>query len=225
MPKLPNESVLLDLSQFGSVDEAMDKVEPGLRYTRVFSEFLDEGMNLNVLVLFFSSMISRSVGLHSAIAREIRQSNPHAVLPLLRAFAEAVLLLMYVTDNPQYVSSLTVRARELPKDGPKRKSIQALISHAEKFAPGFKEVYADLCEGTHFGSIAMWTPHSTSDSDTPGVAANWSWSSAPHWKNDRDALVSCAQMLELANAMEAYLTVFAKKFIVPLRSEFYAGTE
>lgn len=71
----------------------------------------------------------------------------------------------------------------------------------------------------------MWTPHSVSDSDTPGVAANWNWSSAPHWKNDRDALVSCAQMLELANAMEGYLTVFAKKFIVPLTSEFCAGTE
>jgi hypothetical protein len=208
-PKRPSESVLLDLSQFASIEDAMDKVELGLRYTRVFTEFFEGGMDLNVLVLFFASMISRSVGLHTAITRKIRQSNPHAVLPLLRALAEAVLLLIYVVDNRQYVSSLTVRSRELPKDAPKRKSIQALISHATGVAPGFKEVYADLCEGTHFGSIAMWAPHSSSASDAPGVAANLSWSSAPHWKNDRDALVSCAQLLELANAMEAYMKVFA----------------
>lgn len=175
-------------------------------------------MGLNGLALFFASMVSRSVGLHTAITREIRHSNPHAVLPLLRAFAESLLLLIYIVDNPRYVSTLIVRAREIPKDAPKRKTIQALISHATEVAPGFKEVYADLCEGTHFGSIAMWAPHSSAPSDVPGVAANWSWDSAPHWRSDRDCLVSCAQLLELADGMEAYMKVFAQKFIVPLTS-------
>jgi hypothetical protein len=81
-------------------------------------------------------MITRSEGLHSATAREIREGNPHAVFPLIRALAENVVLMIYVNDHPRYISLLTARPSELPKDGPKRKSIQSLINYATKHASG-----------------------------------------------------------------------------------------
>jgi hypothetical protein len=207
---------LLDLSQFSSVDDAIKKIEIGDRYTHVFVEIVSQPMDMDERFLFFSSIISRSVGLHAAIVREVRESNPHAVLPLLRALAEDVLLLMYVIDNPKYVKAVSERAKDLPRNGPKRKSIQALISHSASVAPGFKLVYSELSEGTHFGAIAMWMSHSTSKSDVPGVAAKWKWSSAPHWRSDNDALTACAQLLELADCMEVFLRRFAVRFILPL---------
>ncbi len=175
---------MLDLSKFASVEDAIKEIDMGDRYTRVFTEIITDHMDMNLLTLFFASVISRSVGLHSAILREIRPSNPHGVIPLLRAFTEDAVLLMYVIDNPTYVKSLAVRAKDLLSKGPKRKSIQSPIGHSASVAPGFKLIYADLCEGSHFGSIEIWMSHSAPESEIPDVAANWRWSSAPHWKGE-----------------------------------------
>jgi hypothetical protein len=51
-------------------------------------------------IMFWHSMVTRSEGLHGAIAREIRERNPHAAFPLLRAFAEDLALVIYVDDHP-----------------------------------------------------------------------------------------------------------------------------
>lgn len=168
------------------------------------------------LSLFWFSMITRSEGLHGAIAREIQKGNPYAVFPLLRAFVEAVLLVIYVNDHPDYVDVLTARPRELPKDGPKRKSIQALISYASKHAPGMKNVYAELSEATHFGAIAMWTPHAIEGENENGLQT--SWASRPRWRSEDEALIACAQTLELADAMEALLREFYRRHVLPLRT-------
>lgn len=66
------------------------------------------------------------------------------------------MLVIYVLDHPEYVEALARHPRELGKDGPKRKNIQALISYAKEHVPGMKAVYAELSEVTHFGSKAMW---------------------------------------------------------------------
>jgi hypothetical protein len=50
-------------------------------------------------VLFFFSMVSRCNSLHAAITREVNAQNPHAVFPLIRAYAEATALLIYVYDH------------------------------------------------------------------------------------------------------------------------------
>ena len=89
----------------------------------------------------------------------VANANPYAVFPLIRAFAEAVVLVFYVNDHPQYVRTLIVPERELPKGGPKRKTIKALISYASEHAPGMEAVYRELSEATHFGSTAMWIAH------------------------------------------------------------------
>jgi hypothetical protein len=158
-------------------------------------------------------MITRSEGLHGAAAREIEAGNPHATFPLIRAFAEAVVLLIYVNDHPKYIDLLTERASELPKNGPKRKSMQGLINYASKHASGMKAVYAELSEATHFGAIAMWASHGIQDADDSGADATWS--SSPRWRSDEQAMVACAQLIELADAMAYLLLQFFERHVCP----------
>jgi len=207
---------MLDLSQFASLDDAVEKVKPGDRYANIGGLLLGrEGMGLTMPVLFFFSMISRCEGLHQAIAREIGKENPHAVFPLLRAFAESVTLLIYVVDHPKYIDVLTDRERNLPKGGPKRKKMQALIAYATPQASGLKNVYAELSEATHFGSLAMWASMRVENTDNPpeGTIGTFSWSSGPRWKSDEQGLIASAMTLELAEASDFYLRRFAVRHL------------
>ena len=217
-PRPAGTPKMVDLKQFASLEDAFEKVKPGDRYLEVGKVLMplgEAGMPMTLPTLFWFSMITRSQGLHAAIAREIQEGNPHAAFPLIRAFAESVVLTLYVLDHPRYVQVLIQRASELPKDGPKRKSIQALISYASKHAPGMKDVYADLSEATHFGAVAMWASHNLKGDDTSGYSTTWA--SSPEWRSDDQALTACAQTLELAEGMEALLRQFAERHVLPLR--------
>jgi hypothetical protein len=203
----------LNLEQFSSVEDALARVEPGDRYVDVGTMLLplEGGMDLTLPVMFWFSMITRSQGLHEAIAREIAAQNPHAAFPLIRAFAESVLLVIYVTDHPAYVEALIDRPRNRTGATPGRKTIQALISYARGHAPGMKDVYAELSEATHFGATAMWA------SVIPEEDGHISWASAPRWRSDEQALIACAQTVELADAMTHLLRQFGKRHVLPLR--------
>jgi hypothetical protein len=203
------EPPMLDVGQFESLDDAMNRAEPGSYADLAEASLPKPPFDFTYLHLFFMSMVTRTQGLHDAIAREIRHENPHAVFPLMRALAEAVVLMIYVIDHPEYVRVLTVRASELDKRGPKRKSLQRLINYAQSHAPGMKRVYAELSEITHFGSIALWSAHSLDPTRERGI----SWSSAPRWHDEHMALVACAQVIELAGAMEGFLREFAARYL------------
>jgi hypothetical protein len=210
------ESGLLNLDQFDSVEDAYEKVEPGGIYLEAGREVRETGLSFDftIAAAFWFSMLARSQGLHSAIAREIRANNPHAVFPLIRAFTETVVILMYVVDHPDYISVLTSRARELPKDGPKRKSMQALISYASRQAPGLKAVYAELSEATHVGAIAIWASHSIDEREDG--SARLSWTSDPRWRSNKQLFIACAQTLELAATATTLLHNFAGRHVLKL---------
>lgn len=216
-PEQPGRE-MVDLSQFASLGDAVAKVAPGDRYLEVGKLLLplgDKGMPMTMPVMFWFSMITRSEGLHGAIAREIEDGNPHAVFPLLRAFAEATVLVIYVTDHPEYIEALAARPREQHEGARKRKSIQALIHYASEHAPGMKEVYAELSEATHFGALAMWASVSIEGESESGLRT--SWASRPRWRSEEQALIACAQTLELANAMEYLLRGFCERHVLPLK--------
>jgi hypothetical protein len=92
--------------------------------------------------------------------------------------------------------------------------MQKLISYASKQVSGMKDVYADLSEATHFGSIAMWASYAVARAGEEGAPTSWSWSSAPRWKNEESPLIACAQTIELADAMELLLRRFAMTHIL-----------
>jgi hypothetical protein len=113
---------MVDLTQFSSREDALEKIKPRSRYVEMASDAvlpIPTDMGMNVSWLFWLSAIARAQGLHSAIAREAQETNPHAVIPLIRTFAETVVLVMYVNDFPDYIDTLTVDASELPKEAPK----------------------------------------------------------------------------------------------------------
>ncbi|MFZ0379290.1 MAG: hypothetical protein WCD11_02055 [Solirubrobacteraceae bacterium] len=214
----------LDLTQFTSLNDALSKVEPGDRYVNLGRELIPyaDRIEFTPTAMFWFTMITRSQGLHAAIARETREHNPIAVFPLIRAFAESVVMVIYVLDHPEYVEAISAPPDERSKGGPRRKTMQALISHATDQAPGVKAVYKQLSEVTHFGSIAMWMPHRiTVESES---ILRTTWSSEPEWKNDEQALIACAQTLELADAMCIYLHNFAGRHIVSTATAPRSGT-
>lgn len=210
MPEL-----MLDLSQFTSLDDALSKIEPRDRYLEIGRPLVpvSAGMPMTMPYMFWTSMLARSQGLHEAIAREARMANAHAVFPLLRSFVEAVALVIYVLDHPDYVDVLTVRPSEIAPGGRRRKSPQALIAYASKQAPGMKDVYAELSEATHFGAIAMWASWSIAEEEEGSRRVLWS--NEPRWRSEQQALIACAQTLELADAMIVYLGQFRDRHILP----------
>jgi hypothetical protein len=204
---------MIDLEQFESVADALKKIEPGDRYlnvARLLTQYGGEGMPMTIEGMFWSSMLTRIGGLHGASAREIGHSNPHAAFPLIRTWAETIVMLIYVTDHPEYIDALTDTPR---RGGRKRKSIQALINYASRQATGMKTVYADLSEATHFGSIAMWASHTPTEKD--GVLTV-SWTSYPRFRDERQQLIACGQVLELSDVSVTLLENFFDRYLRPL---------
>lgn len=88
---------LLDLSEFASLEDALAKTEPGERYGNVAALLIPvaTGMPMTLTTMCWQSAITRVEELQQAIVRETRAGNPHAVFPLVRAFAETVVLLVH----------------------------------------------------------------------------------------------------------------------------------
>jgi len=188
---------MLDLQQFDSPQSAKAAVQLDRVFDAEAHAVLTRAAGLTLLVMFVMSAVVRARGLYEAIAREVEHDNPHAVFPLLRQFAETVAMAFYVADNPGYVDVLTKRERDKPAGSPRRRSIQALVAHLEKhYATQFGQVYAELSEIAHFGTVALWTAHRVESDD--GAT---SWASVPRWRDESQLYVACAQLLELREAM------------------------
>ena len=217
---------MLDVGQFESVEDAVSKLDPGSRYLNI-AELLfplpPGGMPTNVQFYFWAAMITRSEALQGAISREAKASNPQATFVLLRTFLESLVMVMYVLDHPRYVGALMDHPRNRAKDAPRRRTMQSLLSHAAKYAPNIKEVYAELSEFAHFGSTALWTSHVPGERDELGHLSV-TWQTAPSWRNDEQAYIACAHTLELADGMDFYLREFTERYIVPLRKAPAAQT-
>ena len=207
---------MVDLDQFKSVNDALAKIDAArhsyLRAGRAVLERGDAAILSTREGIFWSAGLTRCQGLHDATAREIRHENPHAVYPLLRAFAETVLHLIYVIDHPAYIDRLVRRERDRPKNAPGRKTIQALVAYASKQAAGMKGVYAELSEATHFGSIAVWASWSQ-DGEADHGRTGFVWSSRPRWRSEEQQLTACAYLLELADVGEILLANFAGRYL------------
>lgn len=197
----------LDLEQFADLADALEQVADSRVYEEVLKAGLGRPHEYTLLTIFAQSTCTRFRGLHEGIVREITASNPHAVFPLSRAFAETVLTVAYATDDPAYVERITERRGDQPKEL-RRLPIKALIDHIAPEAPGFASVYDELCEITHYGSVALWQPHVLNGERTV------QWRSEPRWRRDREALIACAQLTELSAAAVTYLHNFVGRHVL-----------
>jgi len=207
---------MLDLNQFDSVADALERVQPGDEYDDVVRRlFAVTGGELTELTMFFLSAVARANGLHHGIAQAIAAENPHAAFPLIRQFAETVAVVLYVADNPHYARVISTRPDQRSKGGPKRRSMQYLVNYMDKnHADQFGAVWKELCEATHYGAVAWALPFTTSDDED----RDFEWRSRPHWKNDRDALIACAQTLECADTMETALNNLGARIVTAHRA-------
>jgi hypothetical protein len=196
-----------NLSQFGSVEDAISKVDETRDYLPLAEQYLVPD-DLTLPMLFFGSMINRCGSLHMAIARELREQNPHAVFPLLRAYSECAALLIYVYDNVEYIEALTDRSSARRPGAPDRLSVGKLVDYATKqAAPGFKHAHGELSNLTQFGSTAMWSPYVLSDD------SRLSSTSYPQWKSEEQAMIAAALTLEVSEANHQLLENFGHRYL------------
>jgi hypothetical protein len=203
----------VDLTQFGSVQDAIEKVAAASDYNELARHFLEsKSIDPTALpVLFFSSMVNRFNSLHVAIAREMHAQNPHAVFPLIRAYAEGAALLIYVHDHIDYIEALLDRPTEQHRSAPRRLRVGKLVAYAVKtHAPGFKDAHDELTDFTHFGSTAMWSPFVLSDD-----RKSFYWTSYPSWRNDEQAMIAAALTLEVSGATHTLLGNFGRRYLQP----------
>jgi hypothetical protein len=197
----------LDLGQFRDLDDALKQLADSRIYEDVIEAAFARPHRYTVLTMFAQSACTRFRGLHEGIVREVAASNPHAAYPLNRAFAETVLTVAYALDHPDYVERIMERRGDQPKEL-KRLQIKTLIDHITPGASGFRQVYDELCEITHFGSLAHWQPHVLAGEATV------QWRSEPRWRNEREPLIACAQLKEMSTAAETYLHNFAGRHVL-----------
>jgi len=187
--------VLLDLSEYQTREEALARAARGCptEYTDVAKKHMGDQSDISLGFMLFGSFVSRMRGLHEGIVREIAASNPHAVLPLTRAWVETVTIGLYVLRSPAYVDHLLHGPGE---NRPGRKSFEAMFHAVKEDASQLKLVYRDLSDYSHFASLAVWNAHSIEDEDQRTV----SWTDAPRWRDEKHFQVACAQAHELGVA-------------------------
>lgn len=209
------EPDLLDLSAFTTREECLRLAGEGCPagYTKVAREALDSsGLTSGLMLLM--AMVSRARGLHEAIIRELERDNPHAVLPLTRAWVELVTIALYCLKKPNYIAVLLNGHRDSNVGG--RKSFEAMFNAVREDASGLKNIYGELSEYTHFGPLAIYNVHRVGSE----VDRTITWTDAPHWRNDTHFKVACAQAAELA---EVALVVLPRLAAL-VRSEEPIGT-
>ena len=188
-----NEPIPLDLASFQDRDKALELAAYGCPklYTDVAAKHLMDRKVLTVGSMLFESFVSRMRGLHEGAIREIAANNPHAALPLQRAWIEITTIALYILRKPDYVDLVA----HGPGEGrPARKSFASMFHAVQADAPGLARVYAQLSDYTHFGKLGVWNIH-TPDADDPRRV---SWTDAPRWRDDEHFQAACAQAHELA---------------------------
>lgn len=200
----------MDLSAFTDADASLALAVRGCPkvYTSIAKRHMVGRVHLTPAMMLFGSFVSRMRGLHEGILGEIQSSNPHAVFPLLRAWAEVVALAIYVTKKPAYMEALMVDPRE---GGPGRKSFAAIFDAIKDEAGNMKAVYAQLSDYSHFGSLGVWNAHSIDPEDDRIVR----WTDAPQWRNDNHLKVACGLTRELAIAGQHYLNQLGTVLVPP----------
>jgi hypothetical protein len=194
------EHVLLDLSGYQSRDRALELAAHGCptQYTAIAKKHMSSVAQVTQGYLLFGSVVSRTRGLHEGVVREIMADNPHAVLPLTRAWIEIITITMYVLRNPGYGEFLL----HGPGEGrPGRKSFEAMFYAVRDDAPQLKLVYRELSDFSHFGTLGVWNAHAIEDEEQRIVT----WTDVPRWKNEDDFRAACARAHELAVAGLQYL--------------------
>ncbi len=199
---------MIDLSLFIDRETCLELAMQGCpeRYRAIAKKYLLATSAMTTGHVFYMSLVSRLCGLHEAVMREITADNPSAVFLLIRGYAETLAIAMYVIKKPTYIEA----ALSDPKrGGPNRKSIQSIFAGISDEAPGFKAVYGELSDHAHFGPIGVYSAHVIVDDELQQTG----WTDEPHWRDQSEFRIACAQIHELAQMAFVKLEEFGSAFL------------
>lgn len=182
---------MLDLTRFADQDAALALAANGCptAYTKIAKKHM--GPLLTEGFLLFGSFVSRMRGLQEGIVRELAANNPHAVLPLLRAWVEVNTIGLYVARNPGYAELVLYG----PGPGrPARKSFSSLFHAVKDDVAQLSLVYKDLSDYAHFGTLGVWNAYVVENEEDRHIT----WTDVPRWKTEKEFQIACAQTHELS---------------------------
>ena len=182
----PDESRHVDTSQFESLSDALEKTHP--RST-------PEEAEIPQLVL--QSILVRMNGLHQGIHRELTLDNPFGVWPLMRAFFELEVAMLYVSRYPHLITAFTVGPSAKKRGDIPLPSMQKMLHSVRDEIETGAEAYREFCDMAHTGSLATWSAFNVSRDDDDTL--NVSWSSQPRFR-DGQALIAAAQLKQLSES-------------------------
>ncbi len=175
-------------------------------YTELARESLGIRQPVTPETLVFMAMLSRARGLHEGVLQALKSDNPHAALPLLRAFTELVAVLYYCLNKPEYVSRLS---RTGPGSERGYSKFSQMFDDISNVLPGMKAVYSELSKFTHFEELAIYNVHTIEDETGRGIF----WTDVPRWKSEDEFRIACAQLCELSEAVRYGLRRFAAEIL------------
>ena len=107
--------------------------------------------------LFMVSIISNVKCLNEGIIRELYHINAHCVYPLLRTWMERCALIIYVTDNPQYIKVM---------EGVDKEALignSSLMQYALARSEDLRELHDSLSGAMLYKSERMLLPFTNAD--------------------------------------------------------------
>lgn len=149
--------------------------------------------------LLVMGLSSRAAGLHDGAVGALGANNPFATYTLLRAYAENAAALIYAIDKPNQLH------RILGLDGSPPISVGILTNYSEQGSKrfgAFRAVYGDLSAFSHPMSRSIFA----SLAPTEG---GFEWQLHPKFKYDKDFLVACSLVVEMAEANSHLLREYA----------------
>jgi len=204
------------LSQFASVADAIEKARASFAgfvplAKRIIA--VDRG-GLQLPAIFMLSAIARATGLCLGVVDAVKAENPHVAFPLLRAYSDVVLVVLYVRIRPAYLVTAVKGPHNLPSGAPGRKGSQAMINAVGKVAPGFKAAWGQLSDMTHFGSLAIWNAWQLKEG--PTKLGTLSFATRSRWRRPSDPLLACGWLIELSGALGETLNLMLDEWSPPL---------
>lgn len=195
------------------MEGAAQRLAPGDTYDQLARRFFASNpsgeIRMNQLVLL--GILVRMNGLHQGTLRELENDNPHAVWPLMRAYFELEVAMLYISRHPQYLTSLAERpsgdnvgALALPK-------MATMLRNVKDVIPAGAQAYSELSDITHPGVLATWSGHAVSPNDDGSLLLQWS--SQPRFRPEQ-LPIAAAQLEELIQGTQGTFIQLAEQHLV-----------
>ncbi|CAN5276564.1 hypothetical protein BH09ACT2_BH09ACT2_08320 [soil metagenome] len=149
------------------------------------TEFIPGDMTKTTLALM--ALIERWQAFHIGAIDAIEASNPLAAMTLIRSYAENAAALLWIWERPADLSKLFIGAER------EKFAIGRLVANAQKYAPGFNELYQQLSDAAHPSGVGAYQSIRL-DSENDG---SFAWSSHPRFRHEEDALWALMWVIEI----------------------------